>query len=321
MGDKKKVVVYGNCHTTVFSKYLQNCKEFNDEYIIFPMKAIQEVKDCTYFDMPIFKTCDVFIHQSIRDNNRYGKEYASSTLIAKLKPDCKVISIPNVYHLPTCLFPQYTEDTELCYKGGTFFFRDRVIDEQIKEGRSLQYIINGYHNYTFEKNQIKKQFQKFIENVKYREEEWDIKISDYIQNYYRTHNLFYDPNHPRNFLLRYYAKKTLEILLDRKFTIDELEDFTLDSYEMPLHASVAVALELKYFTIQQEIRKTGAKVVIGPMYLEQYIKQYFSMLWLCNDFSVLINMKSRCLFRYYKVVNFCKRGIRKIIKIFGGNKK
>ena len=126
---KKTVVVYGNCHTTVISDYLENCAEFKQEYILYRIKPIQTIDDTGYFDHPIFRYCDVFVHQSIQLKNRYGEEYASENIVKRLKPECRVISIPNVYGLPVCFFPQYIRDTE--YKnevGITVFFRDSLLD-------------------------------------------------------------------------------------------------------------------------------------------------------------------------------------------------
>lgn len=128
MDKKKTVVVYGNCHTSVIIEILNQCRLFNENFEICPIKPVHMIKDPTYFKMKIFSECDIFIHQAIRKNNRYGKEFASEEIIKNLKTGCKVISIPNVYHLPTCFFPQYYEGIELRVNHGkvTVFFRDLI---------------------------------------------------------------------------------------------------------------------------------------------------------------------------------------------------
>ncbi len=56
----------------------------------------------------------------------YGEEYSSKNIIKQLKPDCKIIAIPNVYQLPVCFFPQYyKKGEEFRDKINTIFFRDR----------------------------------------------------------------------------------------------------------------------------------------------------------------------------------------------------
>ena len=311
--NKKIVIIYGNCHTIAFSKYLTLCEEFNSKYTIFPIKPIQDVKDPTYFEMKEIKTCDVFIHQSIRENNRYGKEYSSANIIAKLKPTCQIIAIPNVYHLPPCFYPQYTEEKEFSYNGRTYFFRDRIIDEAVKNGKHINEIVNTYHNYVFDEKSIIEEYHNFIDKVKKREREWDIKVSDFILKNTRKIQLFYDPNHPTNALIKYYAQEVLKKLLEDSFSVSELMDFRLDSYEMPTHESVHKALNLDYKSDEKEMRITGMKIYEQKVYLKQYISQYFAMLWTCREFDKFITLKSRIYFEKYRILQFCKKAINKIV--------
>jgi hypothetical protein len=115
--------------------------EFNKHFYIYLTERIQNITDPKDLYQECYSQCDVFIHQSIRLNNRYGEDYASERIIARLKPGCKVIAIPNVYHLPLCFFPQYYDAHELknkAVKGGlTFFFRDSIIDTHLNSVKGL----------------------------------------------------------------------------------------------------------------------------------------------------------------------------------------
>ena len=311
---KKKVFIYGNCHTMIFSQFLGKCKEFNDNYEIVPVKQIQEIQDISYFEQLDFSKCDVFIHQSIRKNNRYGEEYASERLIERLNPECTVIAIPNVYHLPVCLYPQYTEDVELRYQNCTYFFRDSIIDEGIREGKSIKKIVEQYYDFRFDRASICNEFERFINKIRRRENDWDIKVSDYIVEKIKKEQLFYDPNHPTNFLIKYYVIETLKILLNsNEIDLPEVNVCRLDSFEMPLLQDVVSALDLEYNYEQRDFRITGKKVCRTRMKIEQYVKQYYSMIWTCGSFERKDNYKSYLLFYVYRLKDFVLR----VIGVFG----
>lgn len=298
---KKIVLFYGNCHTGIVKKYLETSIEFKERYEIYPLKEIQEVDNIAYFDISVMKYCDVFIHQSIWEKNRYGEEYSSENIIKKLNPQCVVIAMPNLYHMPCCLFPQYYDATELRYKKQTYFFRDFIIDEGLKKGYSLKKISIEYYKYNFDSKIIEQEYKDFIEKVRNRECEWDIKVADFIESHIKEIPLFYEMNHPTNFIFKYYAYKLLNILICGKYTIGEVEEYKLDVYQMPLLTVVKDALGLKYSTLNQNIRETGVKVRNVPMDIREYIKEYFSVIWICDDFKVEQRIRSKVCYYIYKI--------------------
>ena len=294
MDRKKKAIIYGNCHTSVIKAYLESCGLFCEDYYFYDIPQIQNIKNPDYFTPSIFKDCDLFIHQSIRLENRYGPEFASENIIKLLKPDCKIVSIPNVYHLPICFFPQYYEEKELRINNKTFFFRDRIIDDGIRYGKTVKEIKEDYmsDNY-YQSGEILRMYDTFLEKVRKREKDWDIKVSDYIEKETSQIQLFYDPNHPCNCFLKYVSLEILKILYpnekSHKLDIANTEIFILDTYEMPICQSVASTFGFPKSTIY---RKCGRKVLHKNMNIDNYIKQYFSMCWIVNDFSFRIRVKS-----------------------------
>ena len=250
------------------------------------------MKSADYFNHPVFKASDVFIHQSIWKKNRYGEEYASENVISRLRPDCQIIAMPNVYHLPKCLFPQYYEAQELRYDNATYFFRDRIIDEGIQQGKSLKQIAEQYYEYHFDKMSIKEGYKNFLETLRKREQEWDVKVADFIDENIKEQMIFFEMNHPTNFLIKHYAINILNVLLCGKpYSVEELKNYKMDTYQMPLLTEVQKALGLKYSTIDQEIRTTGTKLRRIPMTIEEYVKEYFASVWICGDFEEAINKK------------------------------
>lgn len=285
--DKKKVIVYGNCHTRMIKAMLRSSSQFNEQYEIIDIEMIQNIKDPSYLKSDIFKQCDVFLHQSIRLNNRYGEEYASENIISRLKTGCRVISIPNVYHLPLCFFPQFSEKHELKKNGTTHFFRDEIIDKiskgmfsrkkKIKEA----YLSDTYFNH----DEIKKAFLGFIDKVKRRESDWDIKVSDFINANYKEHQLFFDPNHPTNFYFGYVSNQLLRIILNEPERRDEvfLVEECLDAIEMPTCKSVQAALGLCWEKRTIRDHSRWARFSIHKMTLDIYISRYIAFSWLGGD--------------------------------------
>ena len=315
---KEAVVIYGNCHTAIIAQMLETCREFNDKFYIIPTKRIQEIKDPKELYEDCYSQCDVFIHQSIRLNNRYGEEYASENIIARLKPGCRVISIPNVYHLPLCFFPQYSDAQELRRGGVTYFFRDSIIDSHLGRPFKLAELVKrdyedpGLYN----KESIVAAFDAFVDKVRRREKDWDIKVSDFILKNYRSHQLFYDPNHPTNFFLNYIASEILKILIN--YNVDDSHslkiDNCLDSIEMPVCKAVVEALHLDWNNdvIRRSMPHTNR---LGcNMNLSNYVYQYLSCVWIERKCPKSTKITSRLLWtlntivlKYHLMFNhFCK---------------
>lgn len=305
---KKICILYGNCHITAICDVLQAVPGFLKMYAIFPVKAIQEVDDPVYFQTEAFQSCDVFIHQSIQVNNRYGKEYASINIIKRLKKDCQIIAIPNLYHLPMCFFPQYTNQEEFMWKGSTIFFRDVILDYAFINSISLEQTLRLYND----KNEsgdlwrnfdLDKLFDTFLQKVQMREMEWDVKITDYILENYQKQQLFYDPNHPTSAVIKQISMGIMDSLgvWYEKEQIDFLDILRLDAYEMPISNVVK-----DYFAMdfeQAEMRLTGKKVAKIPMDLKNYILEYWAMEWQNKDVAFLKRIKSLCSFFQYKIYN------------------
>lgn len=307
---KKIVVLYGNCHTTIISQFLNSCPEFLKKHIIYPVKPIHTIDTPSYFDEPIFENCDIFIHQSIRLKNFYGEAYASENVIKRLNPNCQVISIPNVYQLPICFFPQYIREKNFCSRDkSTIFFRDVVLDEAYIKGAGVKEILKIYNNVQlFPEKVLSEKFNDFCVKVKSREADWDIKVLDYIINNYQTTQLFYDPNHPTNELLIYI---TMELLRHMGIKFDETiiknaDVEKLDSYEMPILPSVK-----EYFCMTfdcNELRCTGRKVQLGKMYQRDYIRQYLAMEWQNSE----VPLKKRTI----SLITYClMKGYNQLLKV------
>lgn len=318
MSRRKRVVIYGNCHTGIIKAMLRVCDDFNSEYEIIDTKMIQDIRNPEYLKSDIFSSCDVFIHQSIRLGNRYGEAYASENIISRLNPDCRIISIPNVYHLPLCFFPQYSEAHELKKNGITYFFRDKVVDSHIDDFLKLpQNIIKDYNNVgLYDSKKINDDFENFILKVRKREIDWDIKVSEFILTNYRDYQLFYDPNHPTNYFFEFVVNELLKILFNdpnrpkEKFNVS----VCLDAIEIPVCQAVKSSLKLRWS--ENEIRKSNpwTKCIIGKMNLYKYSLQYYAYSWMVPEDFYEIRYHSRVLFWGMQIIFIPYRFLSKIVK-------
>lgn len=316
--NRRAVVVYGNCHTEVISRMLESWQAFNEQYYIVPTKRIQEIKDPRELYEEIYSQCDVFIHQSIRLNNRYGEDFASERIIARLKPECQVISIPNVYHLPLCFFPQYSDAQELRRKGVTFFFRDKIIDSHLDHLFKLSSLVKlDYENpnyYNFD--EIVDSFRAFIEKVRQRETDWDIKVSGFILDNYKSHQLFYDPNHPTNYFLSYITTELLKrLIVNSTVTVDQLRvACCLDTIEIPVCAAVTKALHLDWTNSIIRISGPFTNRLRTKMNINNYIYQYLSCVWLVKDYPSHVRLFSCFLWVLNTMVYFVHKATQYLFR-------
>lgn len=279
----KKIIFYGNCHMTALKAILLQIEEFNNNYEVIDIKPIQEIEDIEQVCKKFLDECDVFIHQCIQDNNKYGYNYSSKKVTSYLKKDCQIIACPNLYGLPKFIFPMYKDYScfySILKSRGALFYRDIVIDDMFSKGIRIEKIAE---NYDYACKELMKdsaeQYELFVKKVKLREKEWDIQISDFIVENLTKRHLFFDPNHPTSTLIKKIAQEIL-VHLNIDFSEKELEEvasYELDRMAMPIPASVGESLNLEYEV--KELRPNGGKIGFQYMDNKQYVIEYCAFEW------------------------------------------
>jgi hypothetical protein len=125
---------------------------------------------------------------------------------------------------------------------------------------------------------ILSQRDEFFEKLMYREKEWDIKVSSFVSENIRERQLFYDPSHPTEILIEYIVRELFE-LLGLQFSESMLVGTTiLDTYEMPIYASVRKAMKFNY---KQCYMKKNSSVTLSGVLMdtEEYVRQYLEWYW------------------------------------------
>lgn len=242
---KKVAVAYGNCHINAIKLYLECHKEFSSEYGFYPFPMIYTLKDINMEYEKILNNCDLFFHQSVRKDNVYGEGYSSERMLQHIKGSCEVISIPNLYGLPKYLFPQL--EVHPRWQQGSFcpFFIDKNIVAWLRDRTGIEtikkYVLDGG---VYSKDEIIAMWEEFKLKIYKREQEWDIKISDYIFNHYKKERIFSDINHISSRTAREIALRVLKYMGFKKEIFLELP--MMDDMESIIYKDVREALGLEF---------------------------------------------------------------------------
>jgi len=92
---KKLVVINANCYKNALEAYLQANDKFRQKYALYPLPTIYENIEKELGD-DLLKRCDVYIHQDIRKENKYGYKFSDEYTVPLLKEDCLNIVMPNL---------------------------------------------------------------------------------------------------------------------------------------------------------------------------------------------------------------------------------
>lgn len=275
---KKMAIIYGNCHIIPLKEALLYSEEFNNDYGIYPLDLIQVLAASGNIQeySKAFEYCDLFIHQCIRVDNKYGYNYSSEFLMNKVKKNCIILSIPNLYGMPKFYFPQIYADINNCKTNNhqLYSFRDKYIDEMFQEGKSIDYMIQKIMYDEFEdRAQIISRYDIFLQKLHQREDNLDIKISKWIYQSIEDYQLFYDYNHPTSIVFGYITKQILMCLGYKDIYIDYERLTMLDNYEVPVYGQVMNDFNMKWSN--SYLRKfTKNSLTNTPITLREYVNQY-----------------------------------------------
>lgn len=279
--NKKIALAYGNCHMGAVRNFLECNKEFSQRYGFYPLPGICDMRNISDYEH-ILPYVELFLHQSIRSDNRYGAQFASCYMLDKLPKSCKVVAIPNLYGLPKCFFPQLDMSNRYKSKVFTYFFMDKNIVSWLKEGKSVDEIRHSIlSGGIYSEKEILDMWKSFKEKLLLRECEWDIKISDYIFENYRKEKLFCDCNHITAKLAREIANRVLKYLGFRSEII--LTPVGMDGLETFIYPDVKKAMGLEF---DEEIIRQFSPSASCSGYevrFEEYIEQICSYTLLVLD--------------------------------------
>jgi hypothetical protein len=239
---KKKYSVYGNCQANPLGNILQTNTEFaeNWEFVPFPKPSF-ELRQGDWNDIEnLLGELDLLITQNVGDSHGI---FASSNLANHLKAGGTVVRIPNAYfsgYMPEVVYFRSGEPhvTKFCdYHDAnflSFFMQDPV--------NAVQKAVDA----ATDKSQYTEEFvlknaQASINELKRREEDCDVIVSDYIEKNWRNDILFYSMNHPKRVVLHHIASNILKLLGQHSFDLQGNYEH-LDNTRLPVYESVRAVL-------------------------------------------------------------------------------
>lgn len=287
-GTRKVAVIYGNCQTLLLREILLLNRSFADQYFVIEIPAVcdynggeeaRELWNTLLAHDEFWSQIDLFLCQKVNESNRFSRRLATDNIIKRLSPQCQVVMLVNIFF--DGYFIQRTKNENNIMKevhqSGLFPFGDKFVDDLLKRGISDDDILKQIQDRAFIAYPIiEEAVNQSISELKDREKEAAVRISDYIESRYKEKQLFYSPNHPINEVLIEYARRIIRHmeLEDQEISEDlvYLKTGCLKGQDVPIYPSVIAALGLKEYDCQYYInRYLEPKFLVG---FDEYIRKY-----------------------------------------------
>lgn len=247
---KNIAVVYGNCQSLYISLILAESRQFSNDYILMVMLPVQniEFEKIKGFDKRVMKHISCFIYQKVKRDNAFGEKLSTDELIPMLKPECKKCTIPFVYLL--AYFPQHIKNprNDMLKRGeGHYPYGDRVIRDCLESGKSVDETARNLADLSlFSEEEVQENYKNSLQELKKREENLDVIISDFLEKNFKSKYLFYTPSHPTNECMVEVVYRILNFFGYEYEKIDYSNVIENDRYEMYIYPSVKKKLGLTF---------------------------------------------------------------------------
>ena len=239
---KKQFSVFGNCQADPLGSILQTNKDFNDEYdfVPFAQPAFALRAEHVEQTMAQLANTDVLITQNVSE--KFGV-YSTRNLIANLKPGARVIRVPNIYfsgYTPEITYFRAAEPhvTAFCDYHDANFLKFYFENPATAVKKSVA----AYSDETFYSDDfVLTNAHNSLQELRHREMDCDVTISDFIQANWQSDVLFYSMNHPKRKLLAHVASQILQGLSIPSTDITGQYEH-LDNTKLPVYRSIGKAL-------------------------------------------------------------------------------
>ncbi len=288
---RQLAVLYGNCHMEPLADCLCGNISFSRRYYVKRYYVADEKQKNRMPDRFAMEAAALFISQDLRPENEMGCISADAAAAWGRGRYLKIINTfgCNLFW-PQAELPDYsrmmrhvrTEGREIeLYKAGNILgWQDRNIERMYMLGKDASEILKCMEDDDlYEAVDIKKRFDDSVQKLKKREMLCDVGISDYILRHFQTIQLFYDPRHPSNALLREMARRILTYLgIDGEPGISIKE---LDGNEIPVYGCVRRALGIMWKQEYIRVHDRGTTIRNFSVTPDEYVQDY--LLWDRNE--------------------------------------
>lgn len=280
VGMKKKIVlINANCHGRVLAEFLKLSKSFDEYYEIVPVPEIQ-LNIEKRIAPELLRRADVFIHQVIRSNNSIAYELSDEATSAQLSGGVLDITIPNLVGFGKWIYPNLGSII-MDENGNNLVFQDEILEKAymyVTDKKDLDAYVAFLNEYEMNVD-LREIKEKEMQKLREREVLWDVKIVDFIQEYYQTIPMFVDAGHPTKRLMYEVGCQVLK-LLEIKNDVDFDEFFKILGMGMPTPISRKIQ---QFWGLRYQIPMEARKSFIFPqiekiseeLYVRQYVAEYF----------------------------------------------
>jgi len=202
------IVIVGNCQARPIASILP----LLNNNINITATAIVHLLTDKYEEqyIPFFDEADFIVTQQIADN--YPCEFVRTNLL-KSKYSNKIITIINLYYSGYNPDLMYIRDTSQgTLKSPLGEYHNKTIYEAWKAGKSVKDALSLYNDYDYNKNKYTNIARNSLLELKNREKNSDISITDFIEEEQKHQRLFFVFNHPSLSLLIEMVRKILTIM-------------------------------------------------------------------------------------------------------------
>jgi hypothetical protein len=184
-----------------------------------------------------FDRCRVFLYQHLGEK---WDDLASDALLARLHPVACRMQIPNL--LFTGYWPLWTSKSTMNYG-------DMLLDLLVSRGYSESEVLHVYlRGRLTEKYNLNAVLERSLFRERQKEKGAVIALTDFIEENWRTRQLFRSPNHPEKVLFLAIADAVLESLGLGRVPPSLRNVFTPDypDFELPIHPQAGAHFDLPF---------------------------------------------------------------------------
>lgn len=275
---KKIICCFGNCQILSINPLIATSNNICQKYLLInipPVHTLGKEEQMNGIRQDVLRKVDLFIYQYIKADNKFSEKLSIDYIISFLKNTCKKICIPNCYF--TGYFPQYIPNKynprPITDEPGSdpLPYGDKNI-QNLWESLSVEEIQTKLHDENFYSiEEVQENAEKSLEELRNREKNCNVVISDYIDQHYKTEYLFYTPNHVSNHLLKELMIRVFRLIGIDCSDIKEDQAWENSGRQMPIYPSVKKSLGLTFnkdtFIWNRVLKKE-------PSNLDEYVEAY-----------------------------------------------
>ena len=241
MRGTKTIVVLGNCQAQMLEGILALAGQDVTVKRLPPVFEIGEQERAEV--IAAFEKADHIFAQRVSQD--YHLEWVRPDWLRATFPH-KVLIWPNIY------FDGYFPDIHYIYRapygkvqGPLDDYHLRRVFDAHKAGRTVASAVDSITKGDLRLDQ--NAFEKSLGQLTLREQDVDVKISDFVADEVGQRRAFYTPNHPFNFLLVEMARRLAD-RVDLLFSMERAETFgyALDKIYIPIYSAIIRSQSVKF---------------------------------------------------------------------------